>query len=133
MPSDLIALRKVAELAVADMADGPLKLAAFQTILSALLQPASPSSHSEEAKPIKGTRAGESPSSFPGRIALLAEEGFFGDPRSLAEVQAALAEHGWHYRQENLSTPIVRLVRQRQLRRLQLTQGNKRVWKYSLP
>jgi hypothetical protein len=130
--TSLVALRKVAEQAVSDMDDGPLKLTAFQTILSSLLQPATLSHHDEVPGSTKRGRVGDAPRSFSARIAVLAKEGFFDEPRSLAEVQAVLAEHGWHYRQENLSTPLVRLVRQRKLRRLHLTNGNKRVWKYSL-
>jgi hypothetical protein len=73
------------------------------------------------------------PSSLAERVSLLAEESFFTEPKSLSDIQAKLAEHGWHYPQTNLSTPLIRLVRQRRLRRLQLAVGNKRVWKYALP
>jgi hypothetical protein len=131
--TDLIAARKAAEQAVAEMADGPLKVEAFRTILGSLLQHGASSPQQEEPKGVRRAPLTEAPTSFASRIAMLAEEGFFAQPRSLVEVQAALAEHGWHYPQENLSTPLVRLVRQRQLRRLQQAEGNKRVWKYSLP
>ncbi len=131
--TDLITARKAAEEAVADMPDGPLKIKAFEVILSSLLQPGPSSPQREQPKALVRGAATEAPSSFAERITMLAEGGFFDRPRSLAEVQGALAEHGWHYPQENLSTPLVRLVRQRQLRRLQQTEGNKRVWKYSLP
>ena len=73
------------------------------------------------------------PSSLAERIELLAEEQFFTEPKSLADIQRKLAEHGWHYPQTNLSTPLIRLVRQRRLRRLQFPVGNKRMWKYTLP
>lgn len=130
--SELIAARKRAEESVSDMADGPLKATAFQVILSALLSEAlaqkatAPETGSEE--PSRGT-----PSSVARRIELLAEEHFFSEPRSLSEIQAKLAEHGWHYPQTNLSTPLIRLVRQRRFRRLPIQVGNKRVWKYALP
>jgi hypothetical protein len=131
--ADLINARKKAEEAVSDMVDGPLKLKAFEMILGTLLsgspaQPISPSA----ARPAESA-ASKPASSLSSRIALLAEEGFFGEPRSLSEIQAKLGEHGWHYPQSNLSTPLIRLVRQRELRRLQLAAGGKRVWKYSLP
>jgi hypothetical protein len=129
---DLVAARKRAEAAIADMADGALKEKAFEVILSSLL--------AAEPRQSKATAAGRleeshgSPlSSLKDRINLLAEEGFFTEPKSLSEIQAKLAEHGWHYPQTSLSTPLIRLVRQRRLRRLQLADGNKRVWKYALP
>jgi len=132
--ADLITVRKKAEQAVDDMADGPLKLKAFEVILGSLL--AGP--QVEAAVGTLSTRSTDSPprksaSSVSSRIALLAEEGFFREPRSLAEIQAKLAEHGWFYPQPNLSTPLIRLVRQRELRRLQLMNGGKKLWKYALP
>ncbi len=130
---DLVAARKRAEAAVADMADGPLKVKAFEVILGSLLAPefrqpitVVPANRPEEVR-------GPAPSSLAERIDLLGEESFFTEPRSLSEIQMKLAEHGWHYPQTNLSTPLIRLVRQRRLRRLQLAEGRKRVWKYALP
>lgn len=129
---DLVAARKRAEAAVADMADGALKEKAFEVILGSLL-----AAEPRQSKTAAVGRLDEShsspPSSLPDRISLLADEGFFTDPKSLSDIQAKLAEHGWHYPQTNLSTPLVRFVRQRRLRRLQLADGNKRVWKYALP
>ncbi len=133
---DLVAARRKAEEAVADMSEGPLKVKAFEVILAALIsEGASAAEATEDSR--RGERSGGSrarvPSSLGDRVATLAQEGFFGEPRSLAEIQSKLAEHGWHYPQTSLSTPLIRLVRQRQLRRLQLAEGNKRVWKYALP
>jgi hypothetical protein len=130
---DLVSLRRKAEEAVADMADGPLKIKAFEMILGSLL--AAPSQQHEPQSLVRAVQPppNESPSSIGARISLLADEGFFAQPRSLGEIQDGLAAHGWHYPQNNLSTPLVRLVRQRRLRRLQLAEGNKKVWKYSLP
>lgn len=132
--SDLVIARKKAEESVRDMEDGPLKVTAFEVILKSLLSSAL-TAHKVDA--IEGLGGGEqqkaAPSSVSQRIELLAEERFFVEPKSLAEIQAKLAEHGWHYPQTNLSTPLIRLVRQRRLRRLPVSVGNKRVWKYSLP
>jgi hypothetical protein len=130
---DLLAARKRAETAVADMADGPLKLKAFEVILASLLdtrprRPGTEPGGAQQEKPHKVP-----PSSLAERIELLAEEQFFTEPKSLADIQRKLAEHGWHYPQTNLSTPLIRLVRQRRLRRLQFPVGNKRMWKYTLP
>ena len=131
--ADIVSLRRKAEEAVSDMAEGPLKVKAFEVILGALLTaPALQRSSEAPARPLPEDR-GEAPSSLAGRIAILAQEDYFSQPRSLAEIQGSLAEHGWHYAQSNLSTPLIRLVRQRQLRRLQVAEGNKRLWKYSLP
>jgi hypothetical protein len=130
---DLVSVRKKAEEAVADMAEGPLKTKAFEVILQTLL--AGPALRSEVTPRFATPEGnlGEAASSLTDRIRVLATVGFLAQPRSLGEIQAALAERGWHYAQENLSTPLVRLVRQRQLRRLQQAEGKKRVWKYSLP
>jgi hypothetical protein len=130
---DIVSLRKKAEEAVADMAEGPLKTKAFEVILGSLL--AGPSHQQDSQSLARPTQPapGEAPSSIADRVSLLADEAFFTQPRSLGEIQGSLAEHGWHYPQSNLSTPLIRLVRQRRLRRLQLAEGNKKVWKYSLP
>ncbi len=124
--ADLIAARRKAEDAVADMADGPLKVKAFEIILATLLGgPAA--EQAEGGVPRVTEEAAPRPtSSLNSRIALLADEGFFREPRALSEVQAKLADHGWHYPQQNLSTPLVRLVRQRVLRRLQASDRGKR-------
>lgn len=132
--ADLVAARRRAEDAVADMPDGPLKVKAFEVILSSLISSTGSLDVSGATSPRAPDAARErSRASLAERVNVLAEDGFFGEPRSLSEIQAKLAENGWHYAQTNLSTPLIRLVRQRQLRRLQLAEGNKRVWKYSLP
>lgn len=48
----------------------------------------------------------------------LIQEDFFSTPKTLANVQTALEERGHLYTQNNLSTPIVRKVRARSLRRM---------------
>lgn len=131
--ADLIAARKKAEESVADMIDGPFKMKAFEIILASLLSGA-PAEPVAEGTARPKDKLGKKPAtSLSPRIALLAEEGFFSVPRGLSEVQGKLAEHGWHYPQQNLSTPLIRLVRQRALRRLPVQDGGKKIWKYSLP
>jgi hypothetical protein len=132
-PKDLLSARKKAEEAVADMADGPLRVKAFEVILQSLLSSAPSDQESEGIARAPRPTPRDAPSSVAARIDSLAEEGFFSEPRSLGEIQDSLRQHGWHYPQGNLSTPLIRLVRQRRLRRLQLADGNKTVWKYSLP
>jgi hypothetical protein len=131
--ADLIALRKKAEDAVADMAEGPLKVKAFEVILGALLATPQAAAVVETKQVSSQSNQTESPSSLAERIGMLADTGLFAQPKSLAEIQGALAQNGWHYPQNNLSGPLIRLVRQRRLRRLQVAEGGKRVWKYSLP
>jgi hypothetical protein len=130
--ASLMAARKRAEEAVADMPEGALKVKAFEVILGSLLTGSADSSEQKEVR-TKQSGATRPTSSLGDRIGSLAEEGFFSEPRGLSEVQAKLAEHGWHYPQQNLSTPLIRLVRKRRLRRLQGAEGGKKVWKYSLP
>jgi hypothetical protein len=113
------------------MSDGLLKVKAFEVILGSLLA-------EKFQAPARAAGQGSDeahtspPSSLADRISLLGDESFFAEPKSLSEIQAKLAEHGWHYPQTNLSTPLIRLVRQRRLRRLQVTVGNKRLWKYAM-
>jgi hypothetical protein len=134
MALDLIGARKKAEAAVADMADGALKTKAFEVILQSLLVlPATPQVRSESSGVAEKPGKRETGSSIAARIQSLEDEDFFSEPRSLSEIQEALRTHGWHYPQGNLSTPLVRMVRDRKLRRLQLSEGNKKVWKYSFP
>ena len=133
----LVAARKTAESAVAEMPEGPLKIAAFETILRKLLDASCQPDRVAErrsSQPTNDSRAVKrgSASGTTSRITSLVDEGFFGEQRSLAEIQGALAERGWHYDQNFLSTPVTRLVRRRVFRRTQATEGTKKVWKYSI-
>ena len=135
----LLDVRKTAESAVADMADGPLKITAFETILRHLLGASQEKELSDQAAPPaergipkKNRSGGAAPTGTSARIMSLADDNFFKVQRSLAEIQAGLAERGWHYEQNNLSTPLARLVRRKLLRRTQVLDGSKSVWKYSI-
>lgn len=132
----LVAARKAAENAVAEMPDGALKTAAFQTILTQLLQ--SEFAHSSQASlrspGIKASvrkKNGSGAEGTTGRLISLIDEGIFAQQRSLAEIRQLLSERGWHYRLEDLGTPFTRLVRRRLLRRVQAAEGGKKIWKYS--
>jgi len=135
----LVEVRKKAESAVAEMADGPLKVAAFETILRHLLDggqaddqrghPTSPAVQTTIGR--RGPRDAP-PTGTVSRILSLADDDFFKVQRSLAEIQAGLAERGWHYEQNYLSTPLARLVRRKVLRRTQDLDGSKKVWRYSI-
>ena len=129
----LIQARKRAERAVEGMHEGPLKIAAFQAILTKLL---GDSEHAEEGQrtPTKApSSAAKHPDSLRGRVLAIKSEGFFKLQRSLGEVREALVSRGWHYPLTTLSGAMQGLVRQRQLRREQVSTGRKRVWKYSNP
>jgi hypothetical protein len=57
------------------------------------------------------------------RIEGLKEEGFFETKRTIAEIQTKLEEKGHIYPQTHLSTPLLRLVRKKKLRRLKEKKG----------
>jgi hypothetical protein len=131
----LVKARKAAEASVADMTDGPLKTAAFQTILSHLIQEelsvTSDGINADSGRAAQRKRSESRPGGTTSRLLSLLEEGFFDQPRSLAEIKQDLAEKGFHYRLEDIGTPLARLVRRRHLRRSQATVGRKKVWRYS--
>jgi hypothetical protein len=131
----IVVVRKKAENAVADMDAGPLQIAAFQKILSHLLQKApgggvvgSPNAFTSAIRKrrLNGKRAnGTTP-----RLLSLITEGVFSQSRSLAEIRQALSERGWQYQPEDLGTPLTRLVQGGYLRRTQEPSGGKKLWKY---
>lgn len=130
----LINARQLAEQAVDDVQDRDLKLRAFEVILSAVLRDSPNTQTARPAAPSREKREGQATNnSLASRILQLVADGFFFEQRSLAEIQTKLAEYGWHYPQTNLSTPLMRMVQQRKLRRTQVAEGTKRLWKYSNP
>src|SRR5580692_2300745 len=129
----LVMARKRAERAVEGMADGPLKIAAFQTILAKLLAESEPLGQVQRA-PVKAAtgRTGQ-PGTLTGRVLAIRSEGFFKTQRSRGEVRESLGSRGWHCPLTTLSGVMQALVRQRELRRERVSVGNKQVWKYSNP
>ena len=139
MSADLISLRKQAEQAVADMQPGEIRTKAFEVILNHLLAGHNGKSipkpkdaprtrlHSPKASVRGGTN------SRPARIMALATEGFFDQQRTLSDIKDELSARGWHYGLNALSTPVQKLVQQQRLRRVKVSNGNKKVWKYSNP
>src|SRR5690242_4921079 len=129
----LIRARKRAEHAVEGMKEGPLKTAAFQTILSRLLsEPDIPERRAGEVSRA-APRSRRQPDTLMERIRSIAAEGFFKSQRSLGEVREALGSHGWHYPLTTLSGTMQSLVRHRELRRERGATGGRKVWKYSNP
>jgi hypothetical protein len=132
----LVELRQAAEKAVEDMPDGDLKVKAFEVILEHMMQqePESkdkPAHHGKPSAVSEKTKEEANDKSSVGRILLLREEGFFREPKSIAEVCDELASHGWHYPQSSLSGPLQTAVQRRELRRKSGKRGNKKVWLYS--
>src|SRR5271155_4710521 len=129
----LVQARRRAEQAVKDMDDGPLKIAAFETILTNLLS-GTDTTDRVEGKSTKSRRSAEErPATLKGRILGIGSTGFFKVQRTLGDVREALGSHGWHYPLTSLSGAMQAIVRQGRLRRERVTVGRKKVWKYSNP
>jgi hypothetical protein len=131
----LIVARKKAERAVEGMEDGPLKVAAFQTILSKLLTNADAvaPSRRKSADPARAARPEKRPGTLRGRVLGTRSEGFFKMQRGLGEVRDGLRSKGFHYPLSTLSGLMQGLVRERELRRERVTVEGKQLWKYSNP
>ncbi len=127
----LVQARKRAERAVAGMAEGPLKTAAFQTILAKLLADADAGEQIQPPPSKAQSGRKQQPRTLTERILTIRSEGFFKPQRSLSEVREALGSRGWHYPLTTLSGVMQALVRRRELRRERVSVGNKQVWKYS--
>jgi len=142
--ANIIALRKNAERAVADMPEGALKVKAFEVILGNLLEGKDATSGDSPAKrqaaapvsPAKDRTKREDrkvPDSCPERILSLRDEGFFKTPRTLSEIRDDLQMHGWTYPVTSLSGPVQKLVQKRELRRLAGQDGKKGTYRYVTP
>jgi hypothetical protein len=130
----LIRARKRAERAVEDMEDGPLKIAAFQSILAKLLRESDSEGGIRPESPAAADRTGKQATTLTGRIIAVKAEGFFKVQRSLSEVREVLGARGWHYPLTTLSGAMQSLVgRSGALRRERVSDGKKKVWRYSNP
>jgi hypothetical protein len=137
---ELTKIRREAESAVADMADGELKVKAFEVFLNHLLRPKdnaqnaqTPSSHSASRQSKKQPTKRVVAASKTERILSLKSEDYFSDLRTIGEVRSELASRGWHYPLTALSGPLQELVQRRELRRQKMPEGKKKLWKYSNP
>jgi hypothetical protein len=138
----LLDARRRAEEAVRDMREGPLKIAAFQTILNNLLTrpdaSIAPASIKRPKAEVRGAlldrpATGRVGASLPARILTLKDEDYFKEQRTLPQVREALGARGWHYAITALSGAMQGLVRKRELRREKVSSGGKKIWKYSNP
>jgi len=73
----LVTARKRAEQAVEDMAEGPLKIAAFETILANLLTESDPREQVQRVPAKVSAGRSEQPGTLTGRILAIKSEGFF--------------------------------------------------------
>ena len=139
MTDRIVELRKRAEMSVRDMPEGDLKLKAFEVAFSHLLRSEAPGAASpQRAEPQKPSARrhetkGSPPSSVAERILTLRDEGFFADQKTIKQTRDELRAHGWHYPLTSLSGRLQSLVQRRALRREQIKDGSKSVWKYSNP
>jgi hypothetical protein len=142
----LIEARKKAELAVAEMSEGELRVEAFKIILNRLLAEggnaappakgrASHPQHDKRRNPDSSSEADEDgvPHSAPARVLALKAEGFFGERRGISDIRDELQTHGWRYDITALSGTLMSLVQKRQLRRSKVEDGNKTTYKYFNP
>src|SRR6202049_3697585 len=132
--ADLIEARKRAEKIVEDMPDGAIKRKrfelAFEQILRGESEP-SPKTSKTAGRARLGPEKVSEPTTGPGRILALKQDGFFGDQKSNGDVVAELKARGWHYPSKTIATRLQELVQQRQLRRISVSEGKKKIWKYS--
>jgi len=137
---------KQAERAVAEMPEGDLRVEAFKIILNRVLaesgsqvptqKDAGNAPHREKSRTRQ--RRGDShegvvPHSVPARILTLKTEGFFAEQRGIGEIRDELQTHGWRYKVTALSGPLMRLVRERELRRSKVDDDGKTTYKYFNP
>jgi hypothetical protein len=115
------------------MVEGPLKTAAFQTILAKLLADSGQAEEAQHPSARAPASARKQPDTLTGRILAIKTEGFFKTQRSLGEVREGLALRGWHYAVTALSGAMQAMVRHRELRRERVITGRRKVWKYSNP
>lgn len=134
----IIDARKKAEKAVEGMSDPSLKLKAFEQIFARLLDSAgvgeSSSARRTAAPPRKPVRAPGTPgqaASLTDRLLVLRGDGFFGSQRTLTDIREELGSRGWHYPLTTLSGAMQNLVRNRELRRERVKNGNRRTWRYA--
>ncbi len=130
-------IRKRAEASVSDMQAGDIRLKAFEIIFEKLIADHKMESNGRgkvhtmhTVAHVAGTTGKNRPSGPTANALRLKEEGFFKTPKSLGEIVKALAEMGFHYPATTISVILVRLTRQKVLRRVIVGKG-KRGYKYT--
>jgi hypothetical protein len=134
-----------AEEAVQSVKDAELRRVAFEKILTHLLSENTPAS----SAPTDGSSAAKSSNKVSpkgklspraskagpiGRITELADEDFFSQQRTIADVKTELANRGHHIPLTSLSGPLQALTQKRRLRRQKIPangKGSKTTYAYS--
>lgn len=138
----LIDIRKKAEAVVADMPDGPVKVAAFELAFTRLAE--TDEKTTSARKPRRGfRRGGMGPSGDKGKkarkkggpkahIGELIAEGFFEKGQTVGDVVHGLLVNGHKYPRADVSATLRRLTQEKKLRRKKDARGpgNKKVWAY---
>lgn len=134
---ELLRLLKKTEQIVASVESDSLRPVAFSEVLRFFLHEGNHQLKVLGTATTRGGRALRQPrkaaAGTAGRILSLRDAGFFEKPKTMAETQGELRRQGFPYPMEQLSTPLVRLVRQRLLRRLERRDGGKKVFEYCNP
>jgi len=138
-PSKVEEIRRKIEIAneaVSAISDQSLKAIAFQTVLQSLLASEDlPTPTPEAPKPAqqKVMPQTKRPKGPKGRIEELVAEGFFHQKRTIGDVKHELAAHGWFHSVNELNPSLLRLVKEKKLRRIKepISKGGKLVWRYS--
>ncbi len=84
----------------------------------------------DEPSPVRGEKTPKN-GGPKARLESLREEGFFAAPRTAQDILTALSERRHHMRHEDLTWPLVQMVKERELRRKKDAVGGKQVWRYS--
>ena len=126
-----------AEKAVAGMAEGEMKVKAFEVILSQLIT--SGPTTGKATLPLRNGRHFSSPNregqpkSLAERILALQADGFFKEPQTIGGVREGLKTRGWHYPVTTLSGALQIQTQKRRLRRQRVRDKNKTMWQYFDP
>lgn len=133
-PDEYSSIVTQAEAAVQSVKDPELRRVAFEKILETLFgggvaavskakSPKKSGSKSSKGKSVSKTASnGSGPKS---KLLELIEDGYFKEQRTLTDVKAELADRGFHIPVTSLSNPLMRLTRQKKLRRQKLSAGGK--------
>jgi hypothetical protein len=67
-----------------------------------------------------------------GRVDELTAEGFFGQKRTIGDVKKEMEAHGWFHRTEELNPALLRLIKDKRLRRIKEpeNESGKLIWRY---
>lgn len=123
-----------AEAAVQSVKDPELRRVAFEKILETLLSEGVAFAPKKKTSKKVGKKTGAKKAATKAapkgkgpktRLLELIDDGFFDEQRTLADVKAELADRGFHIPVTSLSNPLMRLTRDKKLRRQKQSTGGK--------